>query len=278
MRTTAGYDSRYVPDMDPLLPAVGPVPEPYSFTELTADALNASWGALRTHTLTWHPDADLDAQLRDWPLTGAGDHDTAALVTVPSRAVAAAEVLVRHGFAPLLVTAARRAGLGGPEGASEVRIRRVEAADVDVAVSVNVETVRYDSWFGMVNERPSTAARLREHIEARLAWDEPGLWLAERDGRVLGVLYYDTPPYSDWIAARTSAAPTVYIGLLGVREAARGSGVGSALVAHTHRMLDESGMAVSLLHHALPNPRSTPFWYSHGYRPLWTTWQRRPAL
>nr|BFE47761.1 GNAT family N-acetyltransferase [Saccharothrix mutabilis subsp. capreolus] len=278
MRTAAGYGPGYGHGMDPLLPAIGPVPEPYSFTELTADALNASWGALRTHSLTWHPDADLDAQLRDWPLTGAGDPDTAALVTVPSRAVAAAEVLVRHGFAPLLVTAARRAGLGGPAGAEDVRIRRVTAADVAVAVSVNVETVRYDGWFGMVNERPSTAARLREHIEARLTWDEPGLWLAERDGTPLGVLYYDMPPHSDWIAGRTSAAPVVYIGLLGVREAARGAGVGSALVAHTHRLLDEAGVAVTLLHHALPNPRSTPFWYSHGYRPLWTTWQRRPAL
>lgn len=278
MRTVAGYGHGYFPGMDPLLPAIAPVRQPYSFAELTADALNASWGALRTHSLTWHPDADLDAQVRDWPLTGAGDHETAALVTVPSRAVAAAEVLVRHGFAPLLVTAVRRAGRGGPPGAADVRIRRVEAADVDVAVSVNVQTVRYDGWFGMVNERPSTADRLREHIEARLTWDEPGLWLAERDGTPLGVLYYDMPPHSDWIAGRTSASPVVYLGLLGVREAARGSGVGSALVAHTHRLLDEAGIAATLLHHALPNPRSTPFWYSHGYRPLWTTWQRRPAL
>ncbi|MBB5954806.1 GNAT superfamily N-acetyltransferase [Saccharothrix tamanrassetensis] len=263
--------------MDPLLPALHPVSDPYSFAELSPDEMDATWGALRTHALAWHPAADLDDQLRRWEPTGTGDPDTAALVTVPSRAVEAAEVLVRHGFAPLLVIAARPALRPGGRPSSDVRIRPVTADDVDVAVSINVETVRYDSRFGMVNERPSTAARLHEHISARLARDEPGLLLAERDGEPVGLLYYDLPPHSDWIAGRTGASPAAYVGQLGVREAARGGGIGSALVAHAHRRLDEAGVAVTLLHHALPNPRSTPFWYSHGYRPLWTTWQRRPA-
>ncbi|WP_433265898.1 GNAT family N-acetyltransferase [Actinosynnema sp. CS-041913] len=263
--------------MDSLLPAVNPVDDPYAFAELSPDALNATWSALRTHSLTWHPAADLDDQLRHWALTGTGDPETAALVTVPSRAVEAADVLVRHGFAPLLVIAARRAGRPGGRPSSDVRIRPVTPGDVDVAVSINVETIRYDAKFGMVNERPSTADRLREHIESRLSWDDPGLCLAERDGEPVGLLYYDLPPHSDRMAGRTSASPVAYLGLLGVREAVRGGGVGSALVAHAHRRLDEAGVAVTLLHHALPNPRSTPFWYSHGYRPLWTTWQRRPA-
>ncbi|QYC38764.1 hypothetical protein Nocox_05685 [Nonomuraea coxensis DSM 45129] len=29
-----------------------------------------------------------------------------------------------------------------------------------------------------------------------------------------------------------------------------------------------------LLHHALPNPLSTPFWSRRGYRPLYTQWVR----
>ncbi len=264
--------------MDSLLPAFQPVEDPYSFTELSPDELTATWGALRTHTLTWHPDADLARQLRDWALTGAGDPDTAAAVTVPSRAVEAADVLVRHGFAPLVVVAARLAGRPGGRPADGVRVRRATAAEVDVVAAINLETTRYDSLFGMVTERASTADRLREHIAKRMSWDDPGVLVAERDGEVLGTLYYDLPPHSDWIASRTSVAPAAYVGLLGVREAARSSGVGGALVAEAHRAFDGAGVAVTLLHHALPNPRSTPFWYSHGYRPLWTTWQRRPAI
>ncbi|MFD1148113.1 GNAT family N-acetyltransferase [Saccharothrix hoggarensis] len=267
--------------MDPLLPdALLPhfptVDDPYAFAELPEDSLGATWGALRTHSLTWHPHADLDDQLRHWALTGTDDHETAAVVTVPSRAVTAAEVLVRHGFAPLLVVAARLPGRGR-DGGSTAKIRAMTEADVDVAVELNLETVRFDGRFGMVNARPSTAARLREHIASLLDRDEPCAWLAEHEGEVVGCLYYDLPGHSDWIAGRTSVRPVAYIGLLGVREDARGGGIGAALADHAHDRLDAAGVGVTLLHHALPNPLSTPFWYSHGYRPLWTTWQRRPA-
>jgi len=32
-----------------------------------------------------------------------------------------------------------------------------------------------------------------------------------------------------------------------------------------------------LLHYALMNPLSAPFWNRMGYRPLWTGWEVRPA-
>lgn len=260
--------------MDPLLPDLPPVTDPYSFGELPESALEATWGALRTHSLAWHPDADLDDLLRRWPLTG--DRDTAALVTVPSRAVAAAEVLARHGFAPLLVTAARLPGRG-LDGRAAVRVREVERADVGAVAALNLETARFDARFGVVTERPSTADRLREHVEGLLDRPEPCAWVAEVGDEVVGALYCDLPGHSDWIAGRTSARPVAYVGLLGVREDHRGRGVGAALADHAHRLLDGAGVGVTLLHHALPNPLSTPFWYARGYRPLWTTWQRRPA-
>ena len=262
--------------MDPLLPDIAPQDDPYAFTEVSEDDLNATWGALRTHSLHWYPGADLDDLLRRWPLSGEGDPDTAAVVTVPSRAVEAADVLARHGFAPLLVTAARLPGRGY-DGGSTVKIRPLTPADLDVATEVQLETTRFDSGFGMVTARPSSGDRLREHITSLLDRPEPCAWLAESEGEVVGFLYYDLPGYSDWIAARTSVRPVAYLGLLGVRGDARGGGIGSALADHAHELLDDAGVGVTLLHHALPNPLSTPFWYSHGYRPLWTTWQRRPA-
>ena len=44
-----------------------------------------------------------------------------------------------------------------------------------------------------------------------------------------------------------------------------------------HRALDTAGVAVTLLHYAQTNPVSGPFWHRAGYRPLWTSWQARPA-
>jgi ribosomal protein S18 acetylase RimI-like enzyme len=262
--------------VDPLLPDLAPPADPYSFSERSEDTLDASWVALRTHQLHWHPGADLDDLVRRWPLSGGGDHDTAAMVTVPSRAVEAADVLVRHGFAPLLVIAARLPGRGF-DGRSTVRIRPFGPEDLDVAVELNLETTRFDSRFGVVTARPSSEERLREHVASLLERPEPCGWVAERGGEVVGFLYCDLPGHSDWIAGRTSVRPVAYVGLLGVREDVRGAGVGAALADHAHGVLDRAGVGVTLLHHALPNPLSTPFWYSHGYRPLWTTWQRRPA-
>ena len=34
---------------------------------------------------------------------------------------------------------------------------------------------------------------------------------------------------------------------------------------------------MTLLHYALVNPRSGPFWARTRYRPLWVNWQARPA-
>jgi GNAT superfamily N-acetyltransferase len=63
-----------------------------------------------------------------------------------------------------------------------------------------------------------------------------------------------------------------------VDPAVRGGGIGAALHAAADAALVSAGAEITLLHHAVPNPLSTPFWYGQGYRPLWTSWLRRPAL
>jgi hypothetical protein len=36
-------------------------------------------------------------------------------------------------------------------------------------------------------------------------------------------------------------------------------------------------VSVTLLHYEQVNPLSGPFWSHRGYRPLWTSWEARPA-
>ena len=44
-----------------------------------------------------------------------------------------------------------------------------------------------------------------------------------------------------------------------------------------HGELDARGIDLTLLHYSQVNPLSAPFWHRMGYRPLWSTWEARPA-
>jgi GNAT superfamily N-acetyltransferase len=254
-----------------------------------ADSLAATWSALRQHQLAVQvagpaPASALEALLTEWNSYLAdkvkpGDDDAAAVVAWPSHDTVPVLPLTRHGFAPLVVVAARPAGRATPPIlGTGIRIRHGSIADLDVITDLHLVEVDYDARFGMVTRRPSTRAALRESMARTLERDRPSVWLAERAGAPIGLLTVDLPPHADWLASQVALSPVGYLECLVVLPEARGGGVGRALVAEGHKALDESGAAVTLLHHSLPNPKSTPFWYSHGYRPLWTYWQRRPVF
>lgn len=256
------------------------VTEPFSYRETDPDSLLPTWGPLRTHGLSWQPGWDLPALLEEWHghLTGLDDPDTAAIVQLPSQETGDARTLIDRGFAPLTVVAERLACRTPAPRPSDVDIRAATRADLDVVVELNLHTVRYDAQFGLVTERANTAEHLRTALAEVLDRDHEAMWLAVSGDTPVGMVYVDMPQYAGWMEKYASARPFAYLGHLGVRPDARGTGAGSALAAHAHSVLDGAGVASTLLHHALPNPRSTPFWYSQGYRPRWTLWVRRPAL
>jgi len=117
----------------------------------------------------------------------------------------------------------------------------------------------------------------RQAAEQTLARPEPWTWLAERDGQAVGLLVAEPPDRAGWIAAATGRGPVAHLATMSVLPGERGAGVGTALVAELHGELDAAGAAVTLLHHGQLNPLSVPFWSRMGYRPLWTSWEIRPA-
>ncbi|MBA8931585.1 GNAT superfamily N-acetyltransferase [Kutzneria viridogrisea] len=281
--------------LDPLLPepadlegtvlvtdsAVGAV----SLVSVEPDSFDALWGALNRHRLTVRlPGAELGPLLDRWTehlreTVPPGDPEHAAMITWPSRDTGPVRELALRGFAPLLALAARRRGAAAaPPPANDLVIRDVTMADLGACGALWAAIVRYDHQFGVVTARPGFEESCRAHLAEQLGVEGRLAWLAERDGEVLGLLTVDLPPHSDWAAELTSASPVAYLGATSVATGSRGRGIGSALVAHAHRVLDEAGVELTILHHAVPNPRSAPFWAAQGYRPLWTIWQRRPAL
>ena len=253
-------------------------------------SLDLTWGAARRFRLTAHVDGpevakNLDLLLLAWRehlATGpaAGGEDTAAVVTWPSRDVEGVKVLLRHGLVPLAVVAARVTApecAAPPEATAATWIRRAGPGDVEAVVRLGLETIRFDAHFGVVTERPGTAAALRAAAARALAGHQPWVWLAERDGTPAGMIWAQEPGDAGSVAAMTSLAPAAYILLAGVTVKNRGRGIATALAARAHHDIGVAGVAVTLLHYAVSNPLSAPFWARQLYRPLWTIWQTRPA-
>ncbi len=258
-----------------------------------ADTLNQTWGTASRFSLTprlREPDtsAALDELLAQWHdhlagLPEAGAADSAAMVTWPARDVTGVNALLRRGMQALTVIAVRPAEPVEPAVPAGARdgdglvIREAGLGDLDAVTEFEMGVINYDAQFGAAIIRPATEALVRAETQAALAVRPAWAWLAEQDGQLVGLVHVQPPEHSGWIAGMTRPGVTVYLQTMFVRPGVRGTGVGAALVRHVHGVLDARGVQTTLLHYALMNPLSAPFWNRMGYRPLWTGWEVRPA-
>ncbi|HEX3712581.1 MAG TPA: GNAT family N-acetyltransferase [Trebonia sp.] len=255
-------------------------------------SLNQTWGAADRFTLVprlagQDVAASADELLAQWRdhLAGVGaarGPDTSASVVWPSLDITGVQALLRHGLQPITVIAARSrpgsvAPPSPPRRAYGATIREAGPADEEQVIDLELRLIRYDMHFGGPVWRGATARLVREEIHGSLARNETWTWLAERNGRAVGLLVAQPPQEAGWIAGMTSRSPAGYLQTMFVDGQERGTGIGAALVRNLHARLDGMGVAVTLLHHSQVNPLSAPFWYRMGYRPLWTSWEARPA-
>jgi ribosomal protein S18 acetylase RimI-like enzyme len=290
--------------VDPLLPRAAPLPDGHVLTaalprgDRVAGVLTDTvfepgtattlWSALELFEL--HPllgaagGAGMDALLREWRRlldrrqVGA---DSACLLTWPSRDAQAAQPLLAHGFAPLTSLAVRPVRAGTPVGRAPqagVRIRPATPADLDVVLALELAELEYSALVGAAIVRPDAEvvkrAALTRHIEQGDA-----IWLAEREGVVAGVAHCRLLDVrSDGlIGTRLRPGRWGYVNCVSVAEDARGAGVGRELMAVAHHELHRRGANGTFLYYNPPNPLASVFWARQGYRPLWTSWELRPA-
>jgi GNAT superfamily N-acetyltransferase len=253
-------------------------------------SLNQTWGAADRFTLVPRlPGQDVEAPadllLAQWRehlagIAAARGPDTSASVVWPSLDISGVQALLRHGLQPITVIAARtrpNLPLSVPRGAFGTTIRAAGPADEEQVLDFELRLIRYDMHFGGPVWRGDTARLVRDEIRGSLAGSAAWTWLAERNGRAVGLLVAQPPQGSGWIAGMTGRSPAAYLQTMFVDAQERGTGIGAALVRNLHARLDGMGVAVTLLHHSQVNPLSAPFWYRMGYRPLWTSWEARPA-
>ena len=294
--------------MAPLL-AIGPDGRPSGLgvcrhQYVPADTLAQTWGAATKFVLTVRlrePDTKpaLDDLLTQWrehldAQPEAKADDTAAVVNWPSRDVTGVLALLAHGLRPMSVIAARPAGrpatvtvtassatassaTASATPANRLVIRAAEPGDLDTVAELEMGVVRYDAHFAGSIPRPDTEALVRAETRAALGGRPGWIWLAERDGLPVALTVVEPPGAATWIAGMTRPGATTYLQTMFVQPGARGAGIGAALVDHVHHELDARGIETTLLHYAQVNPLSAPFWHRMGYRPLWTTWEARPA-
>ncbi|MEV4175176.1 GNAT family N-acetyltransferase [Nonomuraea sp. NPDC049709] len=272
----AGEDELSLRQRDELLEtsdAVGVV----SVDRIDPGELRASWSPLVVHRLQARvagpdPEAAFGALLDRWlAAPRRAEPGQALTVSWPSRDTVPARALAVRGFTPIAAAAVCRIR---PRAAHAVAaVRRAGLGDLEAVARMYERLVAYDAQFGWVTVRASTRERIRESVVTEvlpLEW----CWLAEMGGEPVGCVIVQPPGRSGWIARSVNDSPVAYLGVMYVEPSARGRGVGAALTAAAHDHAAAGGVSSMVLHHALPNPVSTPFWARRGYRPLVTQWVR----
>jgi GNAT superfamily N-acetyltransferase len=290
--------------VDPLLPPVAPPPDGHVLTAALPDGDRVAgvlthskvepgtpttlWSALEMWEL--HPllgatgGAGMEAVLREWRRIMAraeAGEDSACLVTWPSRAVDAAQPLLAHGFTPLTNMAVRlvRAGTQvrrAPQAG--VTTRLAGPGDLDTVLRLEITEMEYSAQVGAAVVRPDAESLKRAALATHVERGDP-IWLAERDGVVVGLVHCRLMDVAAGTLTATRLRPGRwgYLNCVSVADEARGSGVGRELVAVAHHELQRQGATGTFLYYNPPNPLASVFWARQGYRPLWTSWELRPA-
>jgi GNAT superfamily N-acetyltransferase len=287
--------------LDPLLPPIAPPPS--ANEPLLAAAGGRKAGGLLTHVVhapgswpaLWGPAeiwdltavpgdsgaAGLAALLDAWRERMRGTRpnpDSGCTLTWPSRDAEASAVLLAHGFAPMTCLAVRAPELPADPGPARVAVRRAADGDVEALTDLRLAEWRYTSLVGTAVPRSGARALLRAEVARSLRFS--GLvWLAEDDGVPAGLAAcaLASPAPGDSLHGRLFPGRWGYVDTLSVAPAARGGGVGRALMAVAHRELLRHEVRGTFLFYHPANPLSPVFWHRQGYRPLWTMWIRRPA-
>jgi GNAT superfamily N-acetyltransferase len=240
-------------------------------------SMRASWSPLLVHRLQARvcgpdPEAALGGLLDRWTAGLRLDRwaEQALAVTWPSRDTTPVRALAVRGFAPTAVAGVRRLR---ERTVSAPSVRLAGEGDLAAVARMYERLLAYEAQFGWVSVRASMSARIREFLTTEvlaLEW----CWIAELGGEPVGCVIVQPPARSSWMARTVSVGPVAYLSAMYVEPHVRGQGVSAALAAVAHGYAAAQGVTWMTLHHALPNPLSTPFWARQGYRPLITQWAR----
>lgn len=206
----------------------------------------------------------------DWTRAGYFIHR----ISIPAANLAIHQAWVELAFGRYL-TAATRPTAEPVRGRLPVTvdIRRASPEDIDDVMAL-VDSLNAHHW-----EAPIFWPNLRETDDAarefnlgQLRSAKAPYFIAYQEGRPAGMQSFLRPGFTPPIVA---GARNVYLYDGVVDDGARGTGIGTALLAHAMQWAREEGLETCTLHFASPNPSGGPFWLGHGFVPVEHTMERR---
>jgi GNAT superfamily N-acetyltransferase len=184
------------------------------------------------------------------------------------------EAWVALGFGRHLTAATRPTTLpvSGPM-ASTPDIRAVSPEEIDdvmeLAAALNDHHWQSPMFWPHLHETEPAA---REYnLNALRSGSEP-YFVGYQDGVPVAMQTFLKPGFTPPIVA---GARDVYLFEGVTIEAARGSGLGGALLRHAMEWARSTGLETCTLHFASGNPSGAPFWLGHGFEPVEFGMERR---
>ncbi|MBM4410578.1 MAG: GNAT family N-acetyltransferase [Chloroflexi bacterium] len=198
-------------------------------------------------------------------------------IWMPLGTPATVEAWFHLGFGSLYTFCARESTpVPGQQAATDIEVQRATPAERAEVLRFQEESARFHRaapilWPYM--ERQASAA-IESFTAGALADESNGIFLARRDG-IAVALHLMVAQTEGWGSTFTQPDGSIYLYEGITAPEARGSGVGTTLLAHTLDWAREAGHPNVTLHYATPNPSGGPFWRGHGFVPVEVTLQRR---
>jgi len=187
-------------------------------------------------------------------------------VAVPASDRAARDAWFSLGFGHDATLALRDTTAPGA-GAPDVDVRRGTAGDLDDVVEMALGLYRHHASAPIYLPYLAEVEADERSAQAQALVDpECAHWIARRERRAVGMHVLQPPP--PWLSALLRAERSTYL-LHGYTEAAaRGSGVGRALLGRSLAWAREAGHGHCLLHFLAANVSGARFWLAAGFRPI----------
>jgi GNAT superfamily N-acetyltransferase len=189
-------------------------------------------------------------------------------VQVPATDPETLAAWVSLGFGQDMGLAIRETGSLGAAGAGAgVAFRRAGAADLEALLLLARELARYESTAPVCFPYlPATEGDVRTMYQRQLQDPAHVCWLAERAGRVIGMMNFVPPP--PHLPAIVTPDRTVNLAEASLLAEERGRGVGTALLRHALAWARDAAYVHCRLTWMTANLLSSRFWLGHGFRPV----------
>jgi ribosomal protein S18 acetylase RimI-like enzyme len=179
---------------------------------------------------------------------------------------AAEEAWADLGFGRDTTFAVRETGAIERRGSADIEVRRGIRDDAELVTRMMLINARHHArspvfWPAV----PEVVPAIREFAERALEDASNAAFFAERNGERLAMHLFLAESFAAE-AYRPEGAAYLFDGV--TVEAARGQGVGSALLAETMAWAREQGYRYCTLHFASANLSARSFWLGQGFRPL----------